>query len=281
MSQIPLNARSSLFRPLSLGNVVTTALYLYRFHFKQYLQQSAIAHLWVLIPLYGWAKCSAKMGVLCRLAFSELNHQPETVRDAHQKIDRFKWSFLRVFFCVTLRMVLFFLVAVFLELFCLGLMTGLLLGEFGENSLIFRTVAILSTLFFLVSISLAVSWIYSRFVIVEVPLAVEEGISGGKSVDRSWELTKSSTFRVQGVVLVGFLLTIPILVLSNFLPDIFIDAARIEKGSTLYWMLYASSIITGLIGNVVIMPFWQVLKAVLYYDLRSRREGLDLNLRDR
>lgn len=27
------------------------------------------------------------------------------------------------------------------------------------------------------------------------------------------------------------------------------------------------------------MPFWQALKAVLYFDLRSRREGLGLQLR--
>jgi hypothetical protein len=29
-----------------------------------------------------------------------------------------------------------------------------------------------------------------------------------------------------------------------------------------------------------VMPFWQSIKAVIYYDLRSRREGLGLQLRD-
>jgi len=29
---------------------------------------------------------------------------------------------------------------------------------------------------------------------------------------------------------------------------------------------------------VLTLPFWQVVKGVLYYDLRSRREGLDLKL---
>jgi hypothetical protein len=28
------------------------------------------------------------------------------------------------------------------------------------------------------------------------------------------------------------------------------------------------------------MPFWQAIKAVIYYDLRSRREGLGLQVRD-
>jgi hypothetical protein len=32
------------------------------------------------------------------------------------------------------------------------------------------------------------------------------------------------------------------------------------------------------IVQVLVLPFWQSLKAVIYYDLRSRREGLDLRL---
>jgi hypothetical protein len=33
-------------------------------------------------------------------------------------------------------------------------------------------------------------------------------------------------------------------------------------------------------GGALIVPFWQTVKAVVYYDLRSRREGLGLQLRD-
>ncbi|WP_287239347.1 MULTISPECIES: hypothetical protein [unclassified Okeania] len=35
----------------------------------------------------------------------------------------------------------------------------------------------------------------------------------------------------------------------------------------------------GLLGNVFLLPFWQAIKAVVYYDLRTRREGIDLQLR--
>jgi hypothetical protein len=34
-------------------------------------------------------------------------------------------------------------------------------------------------------------------------------------------------------------------------------------------------------SNAAILPFLQTVKAVIYYDLRSRREGLGLQLRDR
>ena len=39
--------------------------------------------------------------------------------------------------------------------------------------------------------------------------------------------------------------------------------------------------IIGLLSNILILPFWQAVKAVIYYDLRSRQEGLGLQLRDR
>jgi hypothetical protein len=34
------------------------------------------------------------------------------------------------------------------------------------------------------------------------------------------------------------------------------------------------------VGGALILPFGQTVKAVVYYDLRSRREGLGLQLRD-
>jgi hypothetical protein len=30
------------------------------------------------------------------------------------------------------------------------------------------------------------------------------------------------------------------------------------------------------IGDLFVMPFWQVIKAIIYYDLRNRQEGNDL-----
>jgi hypothetical protein len=33
--------------------------------------------------------------------------------------------------------------------------------------------------------------------------------------------------------------------------------------------------------TVFTMPFWQTIKAVIYYDLRTRREGMGLELRER
>jgi hypothetical protein len=264
--------------PLSIGNVVSAAFRLYSSHLKPYLTQSVIAHLWVLLPIYGWAKYAAKTGLISRLAFGELSNQPEGVGEAHPKTDRAKWSFLGVLIRVGLWMFVAYLVFALLAGIVGGLLAVILRSILGAQATQAPGIFLVSFLIIIGAIA-GVTWIYSRFVIAEVPLAVEEGLNSKKSVDRSWSLTKASVFRIQGVVLVGFLITLPILFLFNYLPQIGMLAT--PEGSALYWTLYTVSLLTSLVGNVFVMPFWQALKAVLYYDLRSRREGLDLNLRDR
>ncbi len=72
-------------------------------------------------------------------------------------------------------------------------------------------------------------------------------------MDRSWELTKTSTLRIQGVLLIAFAITLPVLLLFNYLPQIFL--IRTEAGSTAYWTIYLISWITSLVGGMFVMPF--------------------------
>lgn len=271
MSQLPESGGA--LGPLSIGNVVSAAFRLYSSHLKPYLQQSIIAHLWILVPIYGWAKYTAKMGMLSRLAYGELVNQPETVGESQQKTDPLKWSFLGVLFRVAVFLFFAYMGLALVAGFVVGVLVGLMMPTANPTSVFAMGVGIG------IVVLLGVTWLYSRLVIAEVPLAVESGINGKASVDRSWSLTKSAVFRVQGAVLVAFLITLPILFLFNYLPQIFM--LRTEEGSSLYWTLYIVSLLTSLVGNIFVMPFWQALKAVLYYDLRSRREGIDLGLRDR
>jgi hypothetical protein len=47
---------------LSVGNVVSAGLRIYRDHFKPYYLEALRSYLWVLVPVYGWAKCLAIQG---------------------------------------------------------------------------------------------------------------------------------------------------------------------------------------------------------------------------
>ncbi|MBD2447157.1 hypothetical protein H6G76_08260 [Nostoc sp. FACHB-152] len=266
----------SPMQPLRVGNVVSAAVLLYRSHLKTYFKQAVIAHLWVLIPIYGWAKYAAISGLISRLAFGELIYQPESVADASRHINPRLWSFFRVAFQVGLS-----ILGVYILLAIAGGFISFLVGlifvfALGTNAAVVAPVVIALIMGSLLLLGL--TWFYARWVIAEVPLAVEENINGGESVARSWELTKASAWRIQGVVLVAFLVTIPIVGLLNYVPSFYL--ASLEPGSAIYWTVYFISIITSLIGGVLVMPFWQALKAVLYLDLRSRREGMGLQLRE-
>lgn len=258
--------------PLSIGNVVSTGFRLYKTHFKKHLKLSLIAHLWLLVPVFGWAKYAAAHGLLSRLVFAELIDRPETIGDARLKIDPRKWSFLSVGLQVAVRVMLVYL-GLIVVLGIVGAALGAILGSGGVIAIGILVVIGICLLV------LAITWFYSRLVISEVPLAVEESMNSSQSVDRSWSLTEAAVFRIQGVVLVAFVITFPLIFFSSYLPVIFMFS--VERGSAVYETLNLIQTITSLLGAAIVMPFWQAIKAVLYYDLRTRREGLDLSLRDR
>lgn len=266
----------SQIQPLSIGNVVSAAVRLYRSHLKTYLKLALIAHLWIIVPIYGWAKYAAISGLISRLAFGELIYQPESVQAASSHVNLRLWSFLRVAFQVGIFLILIYLGLAFAG-GILATVLGLGLGQiFGGSTGVIVTTT--SVIIFTVIVLLELTRFYSRWVVAEVPLAVEENINGSESVARSWELTKASVFRIQGVVLVGFVVTLPLLFVLNYIPSLFL--IKLEQGSAIYSLVYLISWIGSFIGGILIMPFWQALKAVLYLDLRTRREGLGLQLRE-
>ncbi|WGV27131.1 hypothetical protein [Halotia branconii] len=262
-------------QPLSIGNVVSAAVRLYRSHLKTYFKLALFAYLWVFVPVYGWAKYAAISGLISRLAFKELIYQPESVSNARSQVNPRLWSFLRVSFQVGISMFLIYIGLAIVGGILAGLLGAALGAILGSSGIIIGTT--LAVILMVVIVLLGLTWFYARWVVAEVPLAVEDNINGAESVDRSWDLTKASVFRIQGVVLVAFFVTLPILLFLNYVPSLF--TLRLEPGSTIYWIVYTISIITSMIGGVFVMPFWQALKAVLYFDLRSRREGLGLQLR--
>lgn len=46
------------------------------------------------------------------------------------------------------------------------------------------------------------------------------------------------------------------------------------------WQSYPLKMLHRSAVHTLVFPIWQTVKAVVYYDLRSRHEGLDLQLRD-
>ncbi len=269
--------------PLSVGDVVSAGLRIYRDHFKLYFRLAFIAYLWILVPIYGWAKFSAISGLLSRLAFQELLEKPETVSEARRHVMPRMWSFLLAGFLVGL--ILSGLVFVGAIIF--GIVAAVVGSMIGQGSATNYASAILSLtlLGFLVFIALIVGylWLVSRLFIVEVPLTVESDVDASSAIRRSWILTKGFVLRLILVITVAFLITLPISIVVQIFSTIiqgFLSASLPQDSSTFIVLYYLLILPISFLSGALLMPFWQAIKAVIYYDLRSRREGLDLQIRD-
>jgi hypothetical protein len=262
--------------PLSVGNVVSASLRIYRDHFKSYFGLALVASLWLLVPIYGWAKYSAILGLISRLAFGEVREKPETVSDARREVNPRMW---RLFWAGTLT------VLIYIGVYVAGTiaMTILAVGAaaiFGQNYVVMAAFLVVVVIAFLI----VYIRIISRLLIVELALAMENNIGATSAIGRSWELTKASVGRIQSIVFVGILVSLPIAIVVQILTAIVQVVLRAVLGadSGLFYLVYYLMILPLSLGSgALVTPFWQVMKAIIYYDLRSRKEGLGLQIRDR
>ena len=276
----------SPLRPLNIGNVVSAGLSLYRTNFSTYTGLSAKALLWYLIPIYGWAKTAMIAGQIGRLGFQELTHKPESVPGALQQVNPRMWSFLGVAILVSIiQVAISFAASIGGSLILLPFMiAGALLGDIGVLLASLLNIVIQIVLF---GIQL---WIQARFLVYDLAIAVETDKDAVSSIGRSWNLSQGSAFRVQGVLLITYLMMIPIFILCTiplwFTFPLFerlaIDAPPTAEVGSIVAVIGLTILIVFillLVAGIFIMPFFQAIKAVLYYDLRSRREGLDIDIR--
>lgn len=312
---------------LSVGNVVSAAVVLFRSNLKAYLGIAFRAILWSIFPVLGmivvfalfsalfgnllttpgggdnsgifllvtlvsllvviilWIFCFPKYlvnsALISRLAFHELVNQPESVSQARRYLLPRQWSFFRISIQIFFSFIgIYFGLALGYALLVAiaGGIAGVIVNILNNQIIAGFIVGIVAVVGFLAFIFLLI-WFISRWLIAEVPLAVEEDINGADSIDRSWKLTKTSVVRIQLIVLVAFLVTIPVIAILGYLPQIIM--LSLEQGSILFWIVYGISIVMSFFSNFLVLPFWQAIKAVIYYDLRIRKEGLDLQIRDR
>ncbi|PNK08918.1 DUF975 domain-containing protein [Cylindrospermopsis raciborskii S07] len=271
---------------LTVGNAVSASVRLYRSHFKDYFLLSLKAWLWIFVPVYGWAKFCALSALISRLGFGDLVNQPESVHSGERFVNSRLWQFLG-----TLILMFFIYVGIFVSFSILGFLlvlipTAILGGLDIQNPtnigtwwvLIFLLVLLLAIVAIVGSI-----WLEIRFSLVTLPLAIEENVDPTSTIGRSWELTKGHVRRIFLILFVASLITLPMQILLQIISSIvqIILEFTPDNNPLLNSLLLLFFIAIFIGGSALILPFWQSLKAVIYYDLRSRREGLGLKLRER
>jgi hypothetical protein len=263
--------------PLSVGNVVSASLRIYRDHFKSYFGLAFVANLWLLVPIYGWAKYSAISALISRLAFGEVREKPETVSDARREVNPRMW---RLWWAGILTFLIFLGVSLIGGI-AIAIVTGGAAAIFGQNSPIVAVLLVVVAViaFFIICIRLL-----SRLLIVELPLAIENNIGASSAISRSLELTKGSVGRIQWIVLVAILVSLPITIVVQILATIiqvFLSRVLGAESGIYYLVSYLLTLPLSFGSSALQTPFWQAMRAIIYYDLRSRKEGLGLQIRKR
>jgi len=241
---------------LSVGNVVSAGLRIYRDNFKVYYLEALKSYLWVLVPIYGWAKFAAIQALIARLAFYEVRETPESLADARRQVMPKMWIFLVTGILSGLILII--------SLFGLTILSGLILlpGFFLFGLSIFFFLP----LFFI----FAYIWLISRITFAELAIAIDDIREAKRAIGRSWTITQGFVAKIQIIFFIAFLLTIPFSIASN-LGSLFLQSA--EWGAVINLLLTIPLV-------ALLVPFWQSIKAVIYYDLLTRKEGLGLELRE-
>jgi hypothetical protein len=109
---------------------------------------------------------------------------------------------------------------------------------------------------------------------VAIPVVLTEGVRGTKALGRSFNLVQGRWWPVFAVLLLAFVLAS---VVSGVVGGAVAAVSFTDLGQNVF-LTQVLNAIAGTVGSVVVTPFQAAVVAVLYFDLRVRKEGFDLQL---
>ena len=116
-------------------------------------------------------------------------------------------------------------------------------------------------------------WLYVSFA-VAVPVVLTEGTRGRRALGRSFRLVKGRWWPTAGLIFLGFLLvSIVSGAIGVLLTGLLLTGAGGNAAATL-----TINAVGRTVGAIVTTPFTAAFVTVLYFDLRVRKEGFDLQL---
>ena len=117
-----------------------------------------------------------------------------------------------------------------------------------------------------------VLYVTTRWAVV-VPGVVLEDLGAADGLRRSWHLTDGSVWRVLGILVISGILTLVVAELPGLTLTLLLE--MLAPTSTFTPLV---SMLVTQITLLIALPFTTAVNVLLYYDLRVRREGYDLEL---
>jgi hypothetical protein len=266
-------------RPLSTGEILDRTFTLYRRNFLLFLGISAIPHVLVLILNL----------VRVSLTFSSLSLP--TFRPAHATPPAMpSLTGLAGVMIIAMLVLIFSLIAYLLSQGATVVaVSEIYLGRSitiaesfrrvsGELLNLFGVVVLngLATLAGFVCLVIPGIYIMCRLVVC-VPAALVENIGARDSLERSFDLTRDSAGRAFVILLLYFAVAFAAAALFTWpFTIIMVLVAQKNPSQMIFWLQVTQ--VGTFIGNVLVTPILTIASAILYYDLRVRKEAFDIQL---
>jgi hypothetical protein len=106
-----------------------------------------------------------------------------------------------------------------------------------------------------------------------MPALLAEGVRGRAALGRSQRLVKGRWWRTFGAIALGFLLAG---ITSSVVQGVFLVGILFNNDNDVLVLVLSG--VAGVVGLLITTPFQSALLAVVYFDLRVRQEGFDLEL---
>jgi hypothetical protein len=197
--------------------------------------------------------------------------RPVSIRGAYEPLKGKVGRLTLLMLLISMRLFAVFLLC-FSVLFVGFLIVGVLAALGGVAASLIGALVVM--LVFLGSFILC-GWIGLRYA-VAVPAAVLEDQAATQAIRRSIALTQGSMWRVFALVVFTMIITYAVLLIFQG-PFVFL-ALRAGPEAQLFFWTNLFGTISGAVGGALTGPLMIVAFAVLYYDLRVRKEGLDIEL---
>ena len=148
-----------------------------------------------------------------------------------------------------------------------------------------RGAAVLLVFPLMLALGVAVAWVAVKVMVAPAAVVIEEvGALGG--IRRSWELTRANWWRILGITLVVAILVgvitqvvlIPVSLLPAFVSGVVSPHGGSGQDATMGAVMGVVTAVIGALVGAVAYAYQTSVMALLYMDLRMRKDGLDIAL---
>jgi uncharacterized RDD family membrane protein YckC len=293
---------------LTMGNVITIGFQAFRLNFNDHFVRSLLSHVWVWLAIIGGviicaivlglsfgftgaleysntvagalgvflgtvfalplvlfavARMAAVCGLMIRTGFNTLQKKVEPNELLRQVTLSRLWSYLWAW--VLFYLVLILVYGCFFGVGFYGVVLFLPPWQAFQAQILdsqmrqtFVLVSIALGLLYLLGAALTGYYLAARLSFFDAVLAIENHYSAPKALIRSWNLTHGKGWSVLTIGFAAGLITLPILLLATAI-NLFVPFVSLMTG-------------------VVMLPLWQAVKAVNFYDLAAAKAGMSFDL---